>query len=288
MMIAVERRARITEHISAHGAASVSDLVALFGVSDMTIRRDLDALAAEGTAVKVHGGAIVPAGRRAAEPGFDAKLAQMRAQKLAVATAAAVMVQPRMSVGLSGGTTAAAVAEMLLSVPQLTVVTNSVRVSDQFQSHPRPDRTVILTGGIRTPSDALVGPVAEAALRNLHTDIAFIGAHGISEHAGCTTPQVLEASTNRALMAVAEKTAVVSDSSKWGVVGVVGFADLEEIDALIIDSGLPSHAQRELNDRVGRLQMVDCPPVAEASTDSGGEVHQSGRATEPPSERKRV
>lgn len=285
-MIAVERRARITEHVRAHGAVSVADLVTLFGVSDMTIRRDLDVLAAEEAVVKVHGGAVVPPGRRAAEPGFEAKYTQRRAEKLAIAAAAAAMVQPRMSIALSGGTTASAVAERVLSVPQLTVVTNSVRVSDQFQRQPRSDRTVILTGGIRTASDALVGPVADAALRNLHTDIAFIGAHGISEHAGCTTPQVLEASTNRALMTAAEKTVVVSDSSKWGVVGVVGFADLEEIDTLIIDSALPAHAQSELNDRVGELQMVDCPPGAEPPVGSGGMVQHPGGAAALASERK--
>jgi len=85
------------------------------------------------------------------------------------------------SAALSAGTTTYAVAQQLLRVPQLTVVTNSVPVGEVFHASPREDRTVVLTGGVRTPSDTLVGPVAVAALRTLHADWLFLGVHGHRE-----------------------------------------------------------------------------------------------------------
>ncbi len=80
-------------------------------------------------------------------------------------------------------------------MPALTVVTNSIPVADVFHRAGRPDQTVVLTGGMRTPSDALVGPVAVAAIRSLHVDMLFLGVHGMSDRAGFTTPNLMEAET---------------------------------------------------------------------------------------------
>ena len=100
-------------------------------------------------------------------------------------------------------------------MPDLTVVTNSPPVAELLHDRGGDDLTVILTGGVRTPSNALVGPVAVAALRTLHVDTLFLGVHGIDERAGLTTPNLVEAETNRALVACARRVVVCADHSKW-------------------------------------------------------------------------
>ena len=106
---------------------------------------------------------------------------------------AAALVSPGDAIALSAGTTTAGLAQRLVDVPALTVVTNSIPVADIFYRAGRPDQTVVLTGGTRTPSDALVGPVAVAAIGTLHLDLLFLGVHGMSERAGYTTPNLMEA-----------------------------------------------------------------------------------------------
>jgi DeoR/GlpR family transcriptional regulator of sugar metabolism len=116
---------------------------------------------------------------------------------------------------------------------------------------------VILTGGVRTPSDALVGPVAVTALRSLHADWLFLGVHGIDERAGCTTPNLEEAETNRALIASARQVVVVADSTKWGVVGLSSMARLDDIDVLVTDQGLDPDARRAASARIGQLVLTE-------------------------------
>jgi DeoR/GlpR family transcriptional regulator of sugar metabolism len=150
----------------------------------MTVRRDLEALAARGLLDKVHGGATARPDGSTDEPGFTAKSMQERPAKEAVARRAVELVQPGTAVAVSAGTTTAALARHLAVVPDLTVVTNSVPVADELYENGRRDQTVILTGGIRTPSDALVGPVALQALRGLHVDLVFLGVHGMDAPRG--------------------------------------------------------------------------------------------------------
>ncbi|OSM43799.1 DeoR/GlpR family DNA-binding transcription regulator [Nesterenkonia sp. PF2B19] len=263
-MLAAQRQSRIAEIVQTDGAVSVTALVEQFGVSDMTIRRDLDALAAQGALVKVHGGAVRAETRRTEEPGFEAKSGQMEAEKAAIAQEAAQLVRPGTSVALSAGTTTWALARLLREVEDLTVVTNSTRISDVFQAEPRADRTVILTGGVRTPSDALVGPLAAASLRSLHADLAFLGAHGVSVPEGFTTPNYLEAETNQALLATGQRRILLTDHSKWGVLGISTFAELTEVDMVILDGALPAEAADALRDHIDEVRLVS-PRTARAA-----------------------
>lgn len=255
-MFAKQRQERILEEVRAKGAVRVSDLVEQLGVSDMTIRRDIAFLARKGLLARVHGGATTLSGRSADEPGFAAKSSLQTTEKAAIAAGAAALVQPGDSVALSAGTTTHAVSHELLSVPDLTVVTNSIPVGEVLHSTPREDRTVILTGGVRTPSDALVGPVAVAALRVLHVDWLFLGVHGFEERAGFTTPNLVEGETNRALIASARQVVVVADHTKWAVVGLSSIARLDEVDVLVTDDGLDHDAVRLLKSRVRRLLLA--------------------------------
>ncbi|HEX8626855.1 MAG TPA: DeoR/GlpR family DNA-binding transcription regulator, partial [Catenuloplanes sp.] len=227
-MLAQQRQAAILDRVRAAGGVRVSELATEYGVSDMTIRRDLEALADRGLLAKVHGGATTVVPGSAHEPGFAAKSIRQRAEKAAIAAHAATLVSPGDAIALSAGTTTAELAHRLVDVPRLTVVTNSIPVADVFYRGGRADQTVVLTGGVRTPSDALVGPVAVAAVRALHLDLLFLGVHGMSERAGYTTPNLMEADTNRALVAAAERLVVLADHTKWGTVGISSMARLDE------------------------------------------------------------
>jgi DeoR/GlpR family transcriptional regulator of sugar metabolism len=244
-MLARQRQELILAAVRTNGGARVSELVERLGVSDMTVRRDIDELARRGLVTRVHGGATT-AGSSVDEPGFAAKSGLQTAAKQAIAAAAAALVEPGASVALSAGTTTHAAATALLSTPRLTVVTNSLRVGEVFHEAGRDDVTVVLTGGERTPSDALVGPVAVAAVARLHVDWLLMGVHGMDAEAGFTTPNLVEAETNRALVRSARQVAVVADNSKWGVVGLSTIATLDEVDVVVSDEGLEPAARRVL------------------------------------------
>jgi len=185
-------------------------------------------------------------------------------------------VRPGSAIGLSAGTTTWTLAHRLLDVSGITVVTNSVQIATVFYQSPRPDQTVVLTGGVRTPSDALVGPVADAALAALHVDRAFLGVHGLDRD-GLSTPNLLEAATDRALIAGADQAVVLADRSKWDVVGLARIAPLDAVDVLVTDDGLPDDARAVLAAAVGRLVLATPDParrdaaahVADTVTDPG-------------------
>jgi DeoR/GlpR family transcriptional regulator of sugar metabolism len=135
-------------------------------------------------------------------------------------------------------------------------VTNSIQVANVLHASPRPDLTVVLTGGVRTPSDALVGPVAVRALRSLHVDLLFMGVHGMSPATGFMTPNLLEAETNQALIASAERVVVVADHTKWGARGLSWIADLAQAHVLVSDSGLGRDARTQLAEHVGEIVIA--------------------------------
>jgi DeoR/GlpR family transcriptional regulator of sugar metabolism len=269
-LLAEQRRALILEEVRGRGGVRVNELTRRLRVSDMTVRRDLDVLAQQGVLEKVHGGAVPVAETSTHEPGFEAKAGLEPSAKEAIARAAALMAAPGSAVALSGGTTTHALAARLLDVPQLTVVTNSMRVADVFHTAgPGPEAaTVVLTGGVRTPSDSLVGPVADTAISSLHFDVLFLGVHGISVEAGLSTPNLTEAETNRHFIRSARRVVVVADHTKWGTAGLSSFAALSEVDTLITDEGLPAGDRAEIEEHVTQLAVASSGSVPSAATDN--------------------
>lgn len=252
-MLAAQRQSWILEEVRRIGGVRVSDLTQALGVSDMTVRRDLDTLARKGLIEKVHGGATARHPGSTDEPGFEAKVGRERAAKDAIARRAADLVRPGTAIGVTAGTTTHAFARAMARVPDVTVVTNSLRVAEVLHTHAVASQTVILTGGVRTPSDALVGPVAIQSIRALHLDCVFMGVHGMDEVAGFTSPNLMEAETNRALMSTARRLIVLADHTKWGVVGLCAIAGLEGAATLVTDCELAQEGRAALADRVGEL-----------------------------------
>lgn len=235
-MLVEERRRRIVEEVRRRGSVSVTTLAEELDVSGMTIRRDLETLAADGMLDKVHGGATLRRGASAEELDFELTSERNLTQKEAIAAEAMKLISPGMSVGISAGSTTWTFARHLAAVPDLTIVTNSLRVAESFRRR-ESEQLVVLTGGVRTPSDALVGPVADAALASLHCDVVFLGVHGIDVGAGLTSPNLAEAQTNRALIASGGSLVVLADHTKFGRVGLTTIAPLADVDTLITSHG---------------------------------------------------
>lgn len=255
-MLAAQRRETILTYLERDGAVTVAGLARLLDVSEMTVRRDLEALEAQGQLNKVHGGATPAHGGRGREPGFTAKQVLAAGAKHAIARAAVAMVEPGSVVGLTGGTTTAIIAQHLRTMRGVTIVTNSIRVAEAFTDVSPSEIPVIVTGGSRTPSDALVGPIAMNSLTGLNLDVCFMGVHGMDEHAGFTSPNLLEAETNRAIADTARRLIVVADSTKWGEVGLARIARLDEATSIITDDDMPQSARQALGSHLEDVTYV--------------------------------
>ncbi|HET7388988.1 MAG TPA: DeoR/GlpR family DNA-binding transcription regulator [Nocardioidaceae bacterium] len=254
-MLAQQRQALIVERVRRLGAVRVADLTEMLEVSDMTVRRDLEALAARGLVEKVHGGATAVVEQSADEPGFAAKVVRQQQEKEAIARRAVTLITPGAAIGLTAGTTTWTLARHLGEVPDITVVTNSVPVADLLHASRGP-HTVILTGGLRTPSDGLVGPVADAAIRSLHVDLLFMGVHGMDAQRGFTTPNLTEAQTNREWVRASRRLVVLADHTKAGTVGLASMATLDEADVLVTDDLVDDAFAQVLDEHVSELMLV--------------------------------
>ncbi|MEP7019623.1 MAG: DeoR/GlpR family DNA-binding transcription regulator [Pseudonocardiales bacterium] len=258
-VLAQQRQDRILSELRRAGAVRVTELTELLNVSDMTIRRDLEQLATEGVARKVHGGAVL-AGQVGFEPGFAVKSQLAQPAKQAIAERAAGLIQPGAAIAISAGTTTWALARHVASMPGITVVTNSTTVADVITAIDTANQVaVILTGGVRTPSSALVGPVADRTIASMHVDLLFLGVHGMDARAGYTTPNLAEATTNQTFLHSARQVVVLADSSKWGVVGLADIGPLAVANTVITDDALPADGRRALTEAVESVVTVEVP-----------------------------
>ena len=256
--LAVQRHTAIVERVQAHGGVRVRELVREFGVSDMTIRRDLEALAERGLVKKVHGGAAAVSSPATDEPGFKAKSNLRRLEKDVIAGRAAGFVSPGSAIALSAGTTTWRLAKQLVAVPDITVVTNSIPVAEVlYPTAAALHRTVILTGGVRTPSDALVGPFAVSAIRSLNIDQLFLGVHGMSVERGFTTPNFLEAEIDQAFVESARSIFVLADHTKWDTIGLSTICALSDVDVLITNDALDPEARELIDAEIRELIVVE-------------------------------
>ncbi|HET7420960.1 MAG TPA: DeoR/GlpR family DNA-binding transcription regulator [Candidatus Dormibacteraeota bacterium] len=234
-MLAVERRRVIAENLRSRGVISVADMAAALGTTEITVRRDMRAMARDGLLVRAHGGAVLPAviGH---EPSYSEKAHQAAAEKAAIARLAARLVFPGDSILLGPGTTTLALARLLSEVPELTVVTNSLLVAQALMAAPRVE--VILTGGtLRRSIHALVGPAAEESVRALRASKAFISGNGFTAERGLSTPSPLVAATDRAFANAAQHVVVLADHTKLGQDTMCQTVPTGRVHSLITDSG---------------------------------------------------
>lgn len=185
-------------------------------------------------------------------------MTERRHLEQAIAARAATMILPGTAIALSTGRATWAMARHLTTIAGLVVVTNSTAVADAIiELDVVSAVSVILTGGVRTPGAALVGPVADNTIASLRFDRLFLDVHGMDGSAGFTTPSLAEAWTNRAFVQSAREVVVLAESSKWGVVGLADIGPLELATILVTDTNLPVDARRVLARTVGSLVVVE-------------------------------
>jgi DeoR/GlpR family transcriptional regulator of sugar metabolism len=234
-----ERRELIVDTVERVPQVSVGDLASRFGVTEVSIRRDLTMLEDQGRLRRIHGGAVAVT-RRQARDAFALRERLAHDEKRRIGLAAASLVNPADVVVFDSGTTVNQVAIHVGRSPQrasaLTIVTSSLPVLDEVSRWDNPH--LICLGGLYLPEhEALVGPQTVADLRDLSADIAFIGCDGLTVRAGLTTPHVLVAEVGAVIAAVARRVVVVADASKIGRQGFTPIVPLSGVDVLVTSVG---------------------------------------------------
>jgi DeoR family transcriptional regulator of aga operon len=209
-----ERRQHILSLIQNEGRVLVGDLSRDLGISQITIRKDLEYLQSRGLVQRTHGGALRIQASALFDPSLQEKQKQHSQEKQRIAEAAVKMVEEGQCVMLDSGTTTTAIAHQLRKFSHLTVITNAVNIAAELAST---NFEVILIGGsLRKNSFSLVGPLAEDVLQEMHADILFLGVDGFDPEVGLTTPNFLESRVNRAMVKASRRIVAVCDSTKFG------------------------------------------------------------------------
>jgi DeoR/GlpR family transcriptional regulator of sugar metabolism len=259
-----DRRSRLLDLIRIRGFAALDELVRELGVSESTIRRDLDALEEQGRARRTHGGVLYSGGMpRLAE--FDERQPANWAAKRAIAVAAAAVISDGETVLLDGGTTTYEVARLLVG-RSLQVVTNSLPVANLFASEARTD--LVLLGGYVSPRTGVcLGPYANELLGRLHVTTTVLSAAGISDE-GLFNAHLLLAETEQAMLKAAGRVIVVADSSKFGRKSLTLVSALDAIDIFVSDDGL-SPAWRTAIKAAGAELMIAAVPPSDGQAQPG-------------------
>lgn len=260
-MIPAQRRQDILKQVSVQGTGTIAELSERYGVSEMTIRRDLQALEKEGHLKYTRGGAIIlPKDMLRAEPNYEAKKRQYMGQKAEIARYAAQFVVDDDIIILETGTTVTAMVPHLADKENLTVVTNGLFTTNELRMLV-PKSTVICTGGIlRGVSFTLVGPVAERFFHEFYARKLFLSGLGFTLDAGLTDPQMIDTQVKKAMIASADQVIVLVDSSKFGIRSFTTVIAPYDIDILITDNGAPADVVKDLEDHGVDVRVVNVPP----------------------------
>lgn len=228
------RQQAILRRLGHEGEVSYGALATDYAVSEMTIRRDVEALEASGQARRVRGGAISVVSR-AYEPPFAMRRITAGAAKAAIGRAAAALVDEGDTIVLDVGTTTLELARALRGRRGLTVVTASLQIAVELGNEL--DMRVLVSGGrVRAGELSLTGGMAEDAFASVNCDIAFIGVAGVNSTPGLTDYNPEDARVKRAAIRAARRTVVLADSGKLGRVTFSTITTLSEVDLIVTDA----------------------------------------------------
>lgn len=234
---AAQRQRHIIEVLKVRGHASVSKLSAELNVSDVTVRKDLQALDNRNLLVRTHGGAVLMDHYLYDLP-FDEKSRVRVEEKKRIGLRAAELVQDGNTLVLNAGSTTVQVARHMRGKKNLTIATNALYVAVELLSNL--DVEVLALGGILHPTTAAtVGPEAEHMLKKHAFDFLFLAGDGFDIEHGITTTNVLEAHLSQAMIQAARTKVVVMDSTKFGRRGLTQVCDVQDVDIVITDDGVP-------------------------------------------------
>lgn len=230
-----ERWRDILTLLSAHGRIRVGDLAARLNVSEATVRRDLEAMQAQGMLQRTHGGAMLPQ-PTAFEVSFDESQGRALAEKRAIGQRAAGLVGEGESIIIESGSTTLELARCLGDFHKLTVLTNSLAICKELSLHEGIE-IMVLGGTLRRQSASLVGPWVSDILGGVRVDKAFLGINGLSAGFGLSAPNVFTAETRKAMIRAARMRIGLADHSKLGLESLYRVEPVTALDVLVTDGG---------------------------------------------------
>lgn len=251
-MLVDERRHRIAESVIAQGVATVSELSDRFGVSEVTIRSDLEALEKQGTVTRNRGGAVANRISRFT-PAFQQQSSVNRQAKQAIAAKAAEMLQDDDRVILDAGSTTLYLADLLCH-RRLTLAVNSVYSMNKLVDAPNVE-LILMGGTLYKPALSFTGELAEGFLDRLYFDKVVLGVNGVTEH-GISVNNLQEAGVKRKMMERAKCVIVLADSSKIGIESLARIEALDCVDFLITDRLIPAPVSKRLMDAHPRMEVL--------------------------------
>jgi DeoR family transcriptional regulator, fructose operon transcriptional repressor len=271
-MLAETRRHKLRDLVTRQGYATLDELVRTLGVSESTIRRDLEVLDLAGSVKRTHGGAVYT-GEVRSMPAFDERTGTSAAEKCAIGMTAASLLEDGDTVLLDGGTTTLEVARALIG-RRVQVVTNSLPIAQLLASSQQTD--LILLGGYVYPRTGVaLGPLAIATMQSIRVRKAILGAGGIVAE-GIYNSNSLLVETERQMMSCGQEIMIVADHTKFGRLALARLCGLDEIDQVVVDSGL-SDEQRSMLEDAG--VTIHTAPVADSR--SNGAVLEPARGEAP-------
>lgn len=239
-----ERHQQILDAIKLEGKVSVLELCNVLNVSSVTIRKDLNLLEKKNLLFRTHGGATL-SNPYTADRHVNEKEKIRSGEKTDIATAAAALIQPDDCIIIASGTTVQFLARAIKPQGKLTVITAALNVATELNQHP--DIEVLVLGGIlRKSSSSGTGLYAEKMLEDFSCSKLYLGVDGIDLEFGITTTHVMEAQLNRKMIDAAQKTIILTDSSKFGKRGFGRICGLEDVDHIITDKGISDHMLEKL------------------------------------------
>ncbi|MCJ7556084.1 MAG: transcriptional repressor AgaR [Gammaproteobacteria bacterium] len=243
--------------LKAAGSVQVLSLARKFGVSAVTIRKDLTFLESLGISTRTYGGAMLSQGDRPViERPIEHKQQLFAKEKSAIGRVAAGYVESSDAIILDSGTTTFQVAAQLVDQKGVTVVTNGLNVMNKL-SHHKHLKLIMLGGMLRLKNLSFFGAQAEHALRELHVDKLFLGVDGFHMERGITTHFEAEAELNRLMRDAASRIIVITDSSKFGRICLHKIMEPAQVSMVITDSGIPDEYRSGLESLGIELVIAD-------------------------------
>jgi DeoR/GlpR family transcriptional regulator of sugar metabolism len=253
-MTTFDRRQQLINLLQAQSGLRVPEIAETLGVSEGTVRNDLNALEAEGLLERVHGGARLLQDLSAHTPAFVARLQTRRDAKQAIGQKAAEFVQDGDSLLLDASSTVYAICAHLRQRRGLTIFTNGIETGRELAKNPA-NAVIILGGALRSDGMTINVPLNEDMLAGLHFKTAFVSCSGFSLEAGMTEVDLQEAQLKRKMLTRTSKVVALIDSSKFGQVDLTTFANLGQIHNLLVDDGLDAAWQGRLSEAGVRVTM---------------------------------
>ncbi len=245
LMLPAERRQKILDVIARELTIRVSSLSEMLGVSEMTIRRDLDCLAERGLVERTHGGAVFIKGRTPGKFQYQSSVQTNPDQRARIARTAATLIEPLDMVYLGEGASTAEMMHFIDPEMPFTIFTNNLGVVSQVRDQAA---ELIVLGGTYTPeTHALAGPITMEQIRQINATKVFLGVDGLSLRSGLTTPNIDIAVIERSMIQYTRgKVIAMADHSKFGLVAEVVVAPTHQIDIIVTDQKMPGGFQKDL------------------------------------------